>query len=172
MPYFGYLLDDAIAYLTGQKDVFPDEDKNSEDESEEESVQLISGKQTPKKGKQANKPAPVKLSDKRITEQKNEFLTLVTSSLHKCFLYDSEGFVTPEKFERYQLAPPLPLCQQCSRSRVLSPTSLVPALVAQIENNSGALKAYQARVTDYLVPAISQLAVNVGDDVRHHHTIF
>ncbi len=44
--------------------------------------------------------------------------------------------------------------------------SLVPALVAQIENNTGSVKDYQARVTEHLIPAISQLAINVGDDVR------
>lgn len=44
--------------------------------------------------------------------------------------------------------------------------SLVPALVAQLENNSGSLKAYQTRVTDHLIPAISQLAITIGDDVR------
>jgi len=46
--------------------------------------------------------------------------------------------------------------------------SLVKGLVAQIENNTGALKDYQARVNDHLIPAIVQLAVNVSDDVCLH----
>jgi U3 small nucleolar RNA-associated protein 10 len=49
---------------------------------------------------------------------------------------------------------------------------LVPALVAQIENNSGSVKEYQSRVTEHLIPAISQLAINVGDDVRPPQTLF
>jgi hypothetical protein len=59
------------------------------------------------------------------------------SALQRCFLYDSDGFVTQERFDR-----------------------LVPVLVAQI--------AHPCPGDDALVvAAIAQLAVTVGDDVRH-----
>lgn len=140
VPYYGYLLDDAVAYLTGTKDVFGEKEESDDEESDEDAVQII--KSSAKKATTSEK-AVVKavVPEKLRVEQKNEFLSLILASLHKCFLYDAENFITPEKFDR-----------------------LVPALVAQIENNTGSVKDYQARVTEHLIPAISQLAINVGDD--------
>ncbi len=48
---------------------------------------------------------------------------------------------------------------------------LVPAFVAQIENNSGSIEKYQYRISECLIPAVSQLAVNVADEVRSTHMV-
>jgi hypothetical protein len=176
VPYYGYLLDDAVAYLTGTKDVFGEKEESDDEESDEDAVQII--KSSAKKATTSEK-AVVKavVPEKLRVEQKNEFLSLILASLHKCFLYDAENFITPEKFDRYASPPPssdlsrvmcelLSPCSQSPSSLVDARCSLVPALVAQIENNTGSVKDYQARVTEHLIPAISQLAINVGDDVR------
>jgi U3 small nucleolar RNA-associated protein 10 len=139
VPYYGYLLDDAVAYLTNGKDVFGEKEESEDEESDEDAVQIM--KSSAKKATTDKKVAKAVMPEKRRVEQKNEFLSLIMASLHKCFLYDAENFITADKFDR-----------------------LVPALVAQIENNTGSLKEYQARVTDHLIPAIAQLAINVGDD--------
>ncbi|KAI8823046.1 uncharacterized protein EV422DRAFT_585585 [Fimicolochytrium jonesii] len=65
----------------------------------------------------------------------------IVSSLHKCFLYDSDGFIDADKFE-----------------------TLLHPLVDQIDALDVNAKDYIPRVTRYLVPCIGQLAVTVGKD--------
>ncbi|XP_070562669.1 HEAT repeat-containing protein 1-like [Ptychodera flava] len=68
-------------------------------------------------------------------------LQYVIDCLHKCFLYDTEGFVNRERFE-----------------------CLMKPLVDQIENLQGGAEAYQERIASHLTQCIGQLAVAAGDD--------
>ena len=101
VPYYGYLLDDAVAYLTSQKDVFGERTRSEDEEdSDDEAVQMIksSAKKSPHK-KSAKAAVPEK---RRVEQEGTNSSSLILASLHKCFLYDSEGFTTPEKFDRYR----------------------------------------------------------------------
>jgi hypothetical protein len=99
VPYYGYLLDDAVAYLTNGKDVFGEKEESEDEESDEDAVQIM--KSSAKKATTDKKVAKTVMPEKRRVEQKNEFLSLIMASLHKCFLYDAENFITADKFDRY-----------------------------------------------------------------------
>jgi U3 small nucleolar RNA-associated protein 10 len=158
VPYFGYLLDDSIAFLTGQKyrtkqdgeDLMKkeqekeketkkirkysdDEDESDEEDSEEEKN---GGEAAKWQQQEVNKHLP-----KQEMQLRNLLVCHILSGLHKCFLYDNENFVSAEKFER-----------------------LVPALVGQIDNTSGGPERYRHRMDTYLIPCLGQLAATVADD--------
>ncbi|XP_052098508.1 HEAT repeat-containing protein 1-like [Mytilus californianus] len=71
----------------------------------------------------------------------NQLLCYIFDCLYKCFLYDTEGFVTKERFD-----------------------SLMQPMVDQIENFHHKDKHYEKRITDHLVPCIVQFAVSSQDD--------
>ncbi|XP_071145410.1 HEAT repeat-containing protein 1-like isoform X1 [Mytilus edulis] len=71
----------------------------------------------------------------------NQLLCYIFDCLYKCFLYDTEGFVTKERFD-----------------------SLMQPMVDQIENFQLKDKHYEKRITDHLVPCIVQFAVSSQDD--------
>ncbi|KAI9138419.1 hypothetical protein BKA69DRAFT_774326 [Paraphysoderma sedebokerense] len=65
----------------------------------------------------------------------------IIGSLHKCLLYDSDGFLTAERFD--QLAAPL---------------------VSQLSIVTGSSANYMQRTMQYLIPCLGQLAVTAGND--------
>ncbi|XP_041358175.1 HEAT repeat-containing protein 1-like isoform X2 [Gigantopelta aegis] len=65
-------------------------------------------------------------------------VTCIVDCLYKCFLYDSEGFVNKERFD-----------------------SLMQHLVDQIENTQ---PRFEERISQHLVPCITQFAVAAQDD--------
>lgn len=67
-------------------------------------------------------------------------LTYIFDCAHKCFLYDTDGFVNKERFE-----------------------VLMQPLVDQFENVHG--RKYTERVISHLVPCLGQLAVATHDDI-------
>ncbi len=71
VPYYGYLLDTCVSYLSGQKQIFPPQHKE-------------------------------KAKQRRETELQNDLLGHIMTALHKCFLYDTQGFITPDKFDKYK----------------------------------------------------------------------
>ncbi|KAG1661115.1 HEAT repeat-containing protein 1 [Nymphon striatum] len=83
------------------------------------------------------------LSNKENAKVEKAILLLqyVLSTLHKCFLYDHEGFINKERFE-----------------------TLLHPLVDQLENFIGGNEVYEERVKNYLSPCIAQFAVAVGED--------
>ncbi|GAB1603094.1 HEAT repeat-containing protein 1-like [Argonauta hians] len=77
--------------------------------------------------------------DLKWKENTSTLLTYVIDCAHKCFLYDTEGFVTEEVF------------------RLL----MVP-LADQLSNMHD--KKCDKRITDHLIPCLSQLAISTHDD--------
>eukprot|EP01122_Echinamoeba_exundans_P010342 TRINITY_DN3853_c0_g1_i1.p1 TRINITY_DN3853_c0_g1~~TRINITY_DN3853_c0_g1_i1.p1 ORF type:complete len:2182 (+),score=594.66 TRINITY_DN3853_c0_g1_i1:566-6547(+) len=70
-------------------------------------------------------------------------LSSVIAALHKCFLYDTEGWLDKEKFNK-----------------------LMPAIVDQLDTTVrvGTVEQYRERVSRHLVPCVAQLAVAVNHD--------
>jgi U3 small nucleolar RNA-associated protein 10 len=69
-------------------------------------------------------------------------LSSVIAALYKCFLYDSEGWLDKEKFNK-----------------------LMPAIVDQLDTvRVGTVEQYRERVSRHLVPCVAQLAVAVNHD--------
>ncbi|XP_064605769.1 LOW QUALITY PROTEIN: HEAT repeat-containing protein 1-like [Liolophura sinensis] len=78
----------------------------------------------------------------REAEQKaDQLLIYLYSYLYKCFLYDSEGFVSKERFQ-----------------------TLMQPLCDQIENTVGGEDLFEKRVGTHLVPCLAQFAVAAQDD--------
>jgi len=71
----------------------------------------------------------------------NQLIRFILSSLYRCFLYDTEGFINKEKFD-----------------------VLLPALVKQLEEEGTDYDEYEDRMLRFLVPCIAQLAVCVSND--------
>jgi len=71
----------------------------------------------------------------------NSMLQSLISSLYKCFLYDTESFINKDKFDNL----------------------LIP-LVNQLENTRGSEEQYDERMEKFLIPALVQLAVCVGNE--------
>ncbi|KAJ3288341.1 HEAT repeat-containing protein 1 [Borealophlyctis nickersoniae] len=67
----------------------------------------------------------------------------VVDSLHKCFLYDNDGLIRGEKYDK-----------------------LVAPLVEQIDAVEAHGSSYMTRMTTHLVPTIGQLAVTIGSDAQ------
>lgn len=76
------------------------------------------------------------------TEEELQLVEFILSSIYKCFLFDTDGFINKEKFDK-----------------------LLPALVDQLEVTAGSEERYTQRMNKYLTPALVQLAVDVGNDV-------
>ncbi len=73
----------------------------------------------------------------------SQLVRYMLSSLYRCFLYDTEGFMNKDKFD-----------------------VVLPALVKQLEDVDSNYEEYEDRMKHFLVPCIAQLAVCVGNDVR------
>nr|XP_002737451.2 PREDICTED: LOW QUALITY PROTEIN: HEAT repeat-containing protein 1 [Saccoglossus kowalevskii] len=76
-----------------------------------------------------------------VDEKSTLLLQYIIGCLHKCFLYDTEGFLNRERFE-----------------------CLMQPIVDQIDNLQGGIEVYKERMTSYLTPCIGQLLVAAGDD--------
>ena len=72
----------------------------------------------------------------------NQLFRFLVSSLYRCFLYDTDGFINKEKFDK-----------------------LLPVLVLQLESVEDNSEEYEDRMLNYLIPCLAQLAVCVGNDV-------
>ncbi|KAL3869078.1 hypothetical protein ACJMK2_041804 [Sinanodonta woodiana] len=79
--------------------------------------------------------------DRKKRKKSCQLLMYIFDCLHKCFLYDTEGFVNKERFD-----------------------SLMQPLVDQIENEQGSEEMYHSRISEHLVPCIVQFAVAAQDD--------
>ncbi|XP_048255630.1 HEAT repeat-containing protein 1-like [Haliotis rufescens] len=78
---------------------------------------------------------------KRSRKMSSQLLSCVLDTLYKCFLHDSDGFVTVERFD-----------------------TLMQPIIDQIENTQGDEEKYKSRVSQNLVPCIGQFAVAARDD--------
>ncbi|XP_064652664.1 HEAT repeat-containing protein 1-like [Lineus longissimus] len=92
-----------------------------------------------------NKPSKSKVgtfgaSEDGVTKS-CQLLKFIFGVLHKCFLYDNEGFLNKERFD-----------------------TLLQPLVDQVENQLGSESEYELRINDHLVPCIGQFALASGDD--------
>lgn len=76
------------------------------------------------------------------TVHHNQLFRFLVSSLYRCFLYDTDGFINKEKFDK-----------------------LLPVLVLQLESVEDNSEEYEDRMLNYLIPCLAQLAVCVGNDV-------
>ncbi|KAK3612581.1 hypothetical protein CHS0354_042081 [Potamilus streckersoni] len=79
--------------------------------------------------------------DRKKRKKSCQLLLYILDCLHKCFLYDTEGFVSKERFD-----------------------SIMQPLVDQIENEQGSEEMYHSRISEHLVPCIVQFAVAAQDD--------
>ncbi|KAI0235015.1 HEAT repeat-containing protein 1 [Lamellibrachia satsuma] len=80
-------------------------------------------------------------ADEPGTQKSCLVLGYIIGCLHKCMLYDTDGFVNSDMFKL-----------------------LLQPLVDQLENFVGGDAAHEARVHDHATPCISQLAVTMRDD--------
>ncbi|XP_077981207.1 HEAT repeat-containing protein 1-like [Glandiceps talaboti] len=80
-------------------------------------------------------------SDESSDAKSSLLLQYIIDCLHKCFLYDTEGFMNKDRFD-----------------------CLMQPLVDQIDNFQGGADIYQERITSHLTPCIGQLTIAVGDD--------
>ncbi|XP_060070386.1 HEAT repeat-containing protein 1-like [Ylistrum balloti] len=78
---------------------------------------------------------------KQCRRMSHQLLVHVIDCLHKCFLYDTEGFLNKERFE-----------------------CLMQPLVDQLDNTGRSENLYRKRVDRHLVPCLVQMAVAVQDD--------
>ncbi|KAJ3161658.1 HEAT repeat-containing protein 1 [Geranomyces michiganensis] len=82
-----------------------------------------------------------KLETYNATRRTDALWTNIMLSLHKCFLYDNDGMIDADKFDK-----------------------LLQPLVGQIDSLDPRDKRYETNITTYLVPCIGQLAITVGKD--------
>ncbi|XP_052257206.1 HEAT repeat-containing protein 1-like isoform X2 [Dreissena polymorpha] len=80
-------------------------------------------------------------SDKAKRRKSCLLLQYVLGTVTKCCLYDTQGFVTRERFDL-----------------------LMQPLVDQLENMSGGEEAYRSRTKDHVVPCLVQLCTAAQDD--------
>eukprot|EP01117_Protostelium_nocturnum_P019681 TRINITY_DN8596_c0_g1_i2.p1 TRINITY_DN8596_c0_g1~~TRINITY_DN8596_c0_g1_i2.p1 ORF type:complete len:2097 (-),score=492.91 TRINITY_DN8596_c0_g1_i2:36-6326(-) len=73
---------------------------------------------------------------------KVKLVKYILSSLRQCFLHDNEGFITKERFDKLHVS-----------------------IVEQLDNMLGTEEDYEYRISQLLVPTITQLALCVGKDV-------
>jgi len=79
--------------------------------------------------------------EKNAAPLEHSILCFIFSSLYKCFLYDTESFINKEKFD-----------------------NLLLPLVNQLENIRGSEEEFDERTEKFLIPALVQLAVCVGNE--------
>jgi U3 small nucleolar RNA-associated protein 10 len=91
--------------------------------------------------------SPDDSTSKEETQMTNHLIETVLSSLTKCFLFDAEGFINKDKFDK-----------------------LLLPLVNQLDNTTG--DQYKTRTENFLVPCLAQLAVCVGNDVSTDECTF
>ncbi|KAJ3173673.1 HEAT repeat-containing protein 1 [Geranomyces variabilis] len=82
-----------------------------------------------------------KLEAYKVSRRTDALWTNIMLSLHKCFLYDNDGMIDADKFDK-----------------------LLQPLVGQLDSLDPSDKRYEASVSNYLVPCIGQLAVTLGKD--------
>ncbi|KAJ3184550.1 HEAT repeat-containing protein 1 [Geranomyces variabilis] len=82
-----------------------------------------------------------KLEAYKVSRRTDALWTNIMLSLHKCFLYDNDGMIDADKFDK-----------------------LLQPLVGQLDSLDPSDKRYETSVSAYLVPCIGQLAVTVGKD--------
>jgi hypothetical protein len=128
IPYFGYVLDNSILCLNN----FAESGANEQDEIQKDDFFTV----------EEEEEETATSSSSTTNKLQLRLIRYLLSSLRQCFLYDSEGFINKDKFDK-----------------------LLHPLVNQLENLSGGDAEYKARMTDYLIPCLSQLAICVGTDV-------
>lgn len=131
VPYFQYLMDGCVHHLTGGQD-------------HEVNVQA---KHKRKKSKLTEKVVGSE-TKQALTESEWNLRMLVISSLHKCFLYDTVGFLDSSKFQI-----------------LLKP--IVSQLVVDPPKSVGQLKDVPSieQVDDTLVSCLGQMALTAGTDL-------
>ncbi|XP_078352830.1 HEAT repeat-containing protein 1-like isoform X2 [Oculina patagonica] len=82
-------------------------------------------------------------SKERGIQKTCSLLNYVLDCLHKCFMYDTHGFLDNDRF-------------QC----------LMQPLVDQIENSLGGEETFKERLSNHLAPCLAQFAVASGSDAQ------
>lgn len=131
VPYFQYLMDGCVHHLTGGQD----QEAN------------VREKHKRKKSKLTEKVVGIE-TKQALTESEWNLRMLVISSLHKCFLYDSVGFLDAAKFQI--------LLKPIVSQLVVDP----PKTVDQLED----VPSIQ-QVDDILVSCLGQMALTAGTDL-------
>eukprot|EP01113_Clastostelium_recurvatum_P050026 TRINITY_DN937_c0_g1_i3.p1 TRINITY_DN937_c0_g1~~TRINITY_DN937_c0_g1_i3.p1 ORF type:complete len:1762 (-),score=318.92 TRINITY_DN937_c0_g1_i3:233-5518(-) len=140
VSYFGYILDDCIVYLHELAQQPP--------------------------------PLPVSANKKRKTPETSEtylhssagrgrrlLLQHILGALEKCFRFDADGFIDNAKFDRLLG----PLVAQLDNPMMLASAKDVqpPSKTKSKSKARGEVSTYRSFITEYVVPCLTQLAVDV-----------
>eukprot|EP01133_Synstelium_polycarpum_P006408 gene6408-7434_t len=129
VPYLGYFIDNSIHYLESIITLTPTSEANGSSNSNNKRKKAL-----------LTNGSSISASSKDSTQE--ELLCHIIGGLSKCMLYDKDGFLDKQKFEK-----------------------LLPALVNQLDNQMGTSDAYHARIEKYLVPCITQMAITINQDM-------
>ncbi|KAN0041914.1 hypothetical protein ACTFIV_004468 [Dictyostelium citrinum] len=164
VPYFGYFLDDSIRQLQNiysnipfsqqpqQQPTVNDNNttitllnNNNNINNKRKKNQNITNNNNNQNNNNNNKNNN-NINNINNFDQDESILCFVISALEKCFMYDTDGFLDKQKFEQ-----------------------ILPALVNQLDNQMGTVESYKQRVSRYIAPTITQLAVAVNQDLLWKH---
>ncbi|KAK5580523.1 hypothetical protein RB653_000543 [Dictyostelium firmibasis] len=162
VPYFGYFLDDSIRQLQNIYSNIPFSQQPQQqqnintvnDNTNTNTITLLNNNNTNNKRKKNQNITTITTNSNNNNNNNNlnsidqdeSILCFVISALEKCFIYDTDGFLDKQKFEQ-----------------------ILPALVNQLENQMGTVESYKQRVSRYIAPSITQLAVAINQDLLWKH---